>query len=121
MIQVLHSGTDHVVPIIVHRCGNNNARIHEASLQALLSMAARPNYGCSYLGPFALAPLPKKSQGASQMAQMNGRLSIVCELLTTYRSTSGLGIESLMSMCKDALDMPEEKVGITLHANPLFS
>lgn len=31
--QQLHLGMDPIMPIIVHRCGNLNSRIHESSLQ----------------------------------------------------------------------------------------
>ena len=57
------------------RCGNLNGRIHEASLQTLLTLASTHNLGPSYLGPYALVPLPKKSQvgGEGWQAEWVGR------------------------------------------------
>mmetsp|Transcript_7204 Transcript_7204/g.15720 ORF Transcript_7204/g.15720 Transcript_7204/m.15720 type:complete len:559 (-) Transcript_7204:921-2597(-) len=106
----LHSSMDALMPIIIHRCGNLNTRIHESSLQALMGVAAKQNFGCGYVGPFALAALPPRSKDASQVAQMYGRLDLLYSLLSTYKSTKGLAVEDVLVFAKQGLDMPDEKV-----------
>ena len=108
---VLRTGMDSLMPTLVHRCGNLNSRIHEASLQTLLGVASFPSFGCGYVGPFAMTELAKKNRDASQVAQMYGRLDLLHSLLVTYRSTDELSIDDLMRFSKMGLDMPDEKVG----------
>lgn len=107
---VLHASMDPLMPIIVHRCGNLNTRIHESSLQALLAVATVPIFGCSYVGPFALAELPKRNRDASQAAQMYGRLDLMCSLLAAFKTSQGLPTPDVMRFSKQGLENPDEKV-----------
>ena len=108
--QALRSGMDTLMPTLVHRCGNLNSRIHEASLQTLLGIASFQSFGYGYVGPFALTELAKKNRDASQSAQMYGRLDLLHSLLVTYRSTDDLSVDELLRFSKLGLDMPDEKV-----------
>ncbi|MEW5315540.1 MAG: hypothetical protein WDW38_006961 [Sanguina aurantia] len=108
---VLHFAAEALVKQLVHRCGNNNARISECSLQALLVLAAQPNFGVVYLGPFAIAPILKKAaDGTSANAQMVGRLDLVHALLATFNSTRGLSLQDVLLFTRTALDLPDDKV-----------
>lgn len=106
----LQSGTDTIVPLLIHRCGNLNSRIHETSMQAIMHMTGSAKFGCAYIGPFALAPLPKKAQGAGQTGQYCGRLDLIYHLLITFRSTQGLPVEDVFTFSRGALELAEEKV-----------
>ena len=113
---VLRSGMDPLMPTLVHRCGNLNSRIHEASLQALLGVASCSPFGYGYVGPFALTELAKKNRDASQSAQMYGRLDLLHSLLVTYRSTDDLSSEDILRFSKLGLDMPDDKVRNEAHS-----
>ncbi len=106
----LRQGVDPLMPILVHRCGNLNSRIHEASLQTLVSVASFPSFGVGYVGPFAIAELAKRGRDASHSAAMYGRLDLVCALLSTYRTMADLSVEAVLAFCKLGLEMPDDKV-----------
>jgi hypothetical protein len=98
------------MPTLVHRCGNLNTRIHESSLQSLLSIAACDGFGCGYIFPFAISELPKRGRDASQAAQMYGRLDLLHNLLSTYHSTKELSVNDVLQFSKQGLEMADDKV-----------
>lgn len=101
------NGVNKFVPLIIHRVGNLNARIHTASTQMLLFLAADRRVGLQAIGPFALAPL-KKSR--SQAALYVGRLDLVQQMLRQFSSTQGLSVGSVMTFAAAALDSPDDKL-----------
>ncbi|GAX84082.1 hypothetical protein CEUSTIGMA_g11506.t1 [Chlamydomonas eustigma] len=108
---ILQEGMNTLMPIMVHRCGNLNTRIHEAALQALLSVASFSSFGCGYVAPFAMAEVPKRGRDASQAAQMYGRLDLLSSLLNSNaRSLHEISVDEVMQFTKQGLDMPDEKV-----------
>lgn len=109
----MRTGAASLVPQLLHRCGNNNSRIHEASLQALLGMATCPTLGIAFLSPHVLTPLPARG---SKAAQITARLGLVSELLELQGNSKGaksggqiLDEGQVMGMCKQGLEMADEK------------
>eukprot|EP00798_Chlamydomonas_sp_ICE-L_P004082 gene4082-14182_t len=104
---------DVVLATLIHRCGNLNTRIHESSLDAIVSIAGYPNFGVAYVSPFALAPVPKVAKDANASAQMYGRLVLLSAMLSTLstgKPNEGLGLQETLSFAKQGLEMPDEKV-----------
>ncbi|KAJ9507631.1 hypothetical protein QJQ45_019198 [Haematococcus lacustris] len=64
----LREGMVGLVPLLVRRCGNANARINESAMQALLALATCPGLGGLFLGPFLLDPATLPSASASSAA-----------------------------------------------------
>lgn len=106
----LRTGMQPLMPILVHRCGNLNSRIHEASLQTLLSVASFSSFGCGFVGSFAMAEPSKRGRDASQAAQMYGRLDLMHGLLEAHRDDSDLAVEEVLKLSRRGLDMPDDKV-----------
>ncbi len=79
------------MPTLLHRVGNNNTRIQESAIQALLALANQPCLGLVYLAPHALSAIPKKSQqGAAAASQMSGRLELLtCMLNVQVKGCGG--------------------------------
>lgn len=84
--EVLAEGMDPLIPTLLHRSGNNNARIQECTIQALLTLASTQSLGLSYLAPHALSAIPTKksssSTGSSAATQMAGRLELLTSMLS---------------------------------------
>ncbi|EFJ46205.1 hypothetical protein VOLCADRAFT_105644 [Volvox carteri f. nagariensis] len=114
---VLSQGLEPLMPTLLHRVGNNNARI-------------QPSLGLAFLAPHALSAIPKKSQmGAAAASQMAGRLELITCMLNvqvqqqmgfgTAGRTAGAGgrgvpdalpAEEIVCFTRPALDMPDDKV-----------
>ncbi|KXZ47576.1 hypothetical protein GPECTOR_34g735 [Gonium pectorale] len=129
---VLTQGLEPLMPTLLHRVGNNNARIQETSIQALLTLANQPALGLAFLAPHALSAIPKKSQsGAAAAIQMSGRLELItCMLNVQVQQQMGFGTagrtpaaaaaagkggdalmaEDVVRFTRPALDMPDDKV-----------
>ncbi|KAG2485535.1 hypothetical protein HYH03_015705 [Edaphochlamys debaryana] len=128
--EVLTSCLEPLMHTLLHRVGNNNSRIQEASIQALLTLANQPPLGLGFLAQHALSPIPKKSsQGAAATAQMAGRLELItCMLNVQAQQQMGFGVagrssnpqialnanaidgEEVVRFTRPALDMPDDKV-----------
>eukprot|EP00873_Tetraselmis_striata_P015725 jgi/Tetstr1/435989/TSEL_024870.t1 len=89
--QALHEGLAKLLPTILQRVGNLNARIHSASLQALLFVAADRRVSTEFVGPYVLAPIKKKS---GQSALYIGRLELIQQMLKEFSSTRGLSVDA---------------------------
>eukprot|EP00198_Chlamydomonas_reinhardtii_P000992 XP_001690327.1 predicted protein [Chlamydomonas reinhardtii] len=124
---VLTQGLEPIMPTLLHRVGNNNSRIQETSIQALLTLANQPTLGLAFLGPHALSPIPKKSQqGSAAASQMCGRLELITCMLNVQQQlgfgTAGrvgpgggapkhtMADEEVVKFARPALDMPDDKV-----------
>ncbi|KAG2448917.1 hypothetical protein HYH02_006265 [Chlamydomonas schloesseri] len=126
---VLTQGLEPLMPTLLHRVGNNNSRIQETSIQALLTLANQPSLGLAFLAPHALSPIPKKSQqGSAAASQMSGRLELItCMLNVQVQQQLGFGTagrvgpgggappnvlsdEEVVKFARPALDMPDDKV-----------
>lgn len=105
--QALHEGLAKLLPTILQRVGNLNARIHSASLQALLFVAADRRVSTEFVGPYVLAPIKKKS---GQSALYIGRLELIQQMLKEFSSTRGLSVDAVMGFATAALDSPDEKL-----------
>ncbi|GIL78316.1 hypothetical protein Vretifemale_7762 [Volvox reticuliferus] len=132
---VLTQGLEPLMPTLLHRVGNNNARIQETSIQALLTLANQPALGLAFLGPHSLSAIPKKSQmGSAAASQMAGRLELItCMLNVQVQQQMGFGSagrtagatatgraamdalapEDVVRFTRPALDMPDDKVRAT--------
>ncbi|KAG2432807.1 hypothetical protein HXX76_008541 [Chlamydomonas incerta] len=126
---VLTQGLEPIMPTLLHRVGNNNSRIQETSIQALLTLANQPALGLAFLAPHALSAIPKKSQqGSAAASQMSGRLELItCMLNVQVQQQLGFGTagrvgpggsapknalsdEEVVKFARPALDMPDDKV-----------
>jgi hypothetical protein len=103
----LQAGLAKLMPTILARVGNINTRIHTASLQALLFVAADRRLSTEFVGPYVLAPPKKKSGQAPLLA---GRLELIQSLLKEFNSTRGMSVDSVMAFAQPALDSPDEKL-----------
>ena len=104
---VLYEAVSRLVPVLMHRVGNLNARIHAGASQTLMFLASERRIGPQVVGPYALAPF-KKSRSQSNM--YIGRLDLVQQMLKKFSSTQGLSVGSVMTFSAAALDSPDDKL-----------
>ena len=104
---VAYEAVNRLVPVLMHRVGNLNARIHTGASQTLMFLASERRIGPQVVGPYALAAF-KKSRSQSNM--YIGRLDLVQQMLKSFSSTQGLSVGSVMAFSAAALDSPDDKL-----------
>ena len=96
-----------LVPLVIHRVGNLNARIHTASTQTLMFLAADRRVGLQVIGPYVVVPI-KKTRSQSNI--YIGRLDLVQQMLKEFTSTQGLSVDAVMTFATPSLDSPDDKL-----------
>ncbi|KAK3283653.1 hypothetical protein CYMTET_8662 [Cymbomonas tetramitiformis] len=105
----IHDGLDEILPALIHRSGNINPRIAQASVSLLCDLSADPGCGLEYVAPFVLEPIKKtKNHTVAQL----GRLELLLKLLEKcgLHSRSGLNVENVLGFALATLETPDDKV-----------
>jgi len=104
---VVTSGLDMLVPIIVAKTSDRNARSIEGTRQALVYLARQPTVGCQPVMAHILTPV-----NAKEVAAIRGRLELISHLIDEFgfSKTSGLSLSAVMGFVRPHLDAPDEKV-----------
>ncbi|KAK3272939.1 hypothetical protein CYMTET_18794 [Cymbomonas tetramitiformis] len=108
---VIKENFDGLIPMLVHRSGNLNARISQGSTQLFLHFCKTPELGLEYLVPFMFEPIVFKSQ-KQQVAMYIGRLELLTLVLKEFEvgSTYDLSVDKVVEFAQPALGMPDEKL-----------
>ena len=85
---------DGVASTLVHKLGDNQARVREAALDALLALAACPPAGCEFVVRHAVRKLPPRQTG-KVWRPLASRLQLLRDLVDEYGVGHGTGLGSL--------------------------
>jgi len=99
-----------IAPALVHRAGNLNSRISQASIETLVLLAGEKPMGMQYISPFVMEPVKRTK---NQTTVMSGRLEMLMSLLDRYGLSDkggGLSARQLLYFTRSALEMPDDKV-----------
>jgi len=105
--EVISQGLDMLVPIIVAKTSDRNARSIEGTRQALVYLARQPTVGCQPVMAYILTPI-----NAKEVASIRGRLELISHLIDEFgfSKTSGLSLSAVMGFVRPHLEAPDEKV-----------
>jgi len=99
---------DMLVPIIVEKTSDRNARSIEGTRQALIFLARQPSVGCRPVQAHILTPIAN----LKDVAGIRGRLELITHVIDEFgfSKTSGMSLSSTMGFVRPHLDAPDEKV-----------
>lgn len=98
---------DAMLPIIVAKTSDRNARSLEATHRTLLAMAKVPHPGCRSIVSHVLTTV-----NAKKVTEICGRLELLEVLIdeSGFSKNGGLSLSAVMSWVKPHLEAPDEKV-----------
>jgi len=99
---------DAIVPMIVSKTSDRNARSIEGTRQALVFLARQPALGCQPIMAHILAPIAN----VKEVAAIRGRLELISHVIDEFgfEKKSGLSLSSVMGFVRPHLDATDEKV-----------
>lgn len=106
--QTLKQEVDHLVPVIVAKTSDRNARSIEGTRQALVFLARQPNVGCQQVVSHILTPITN----TKDVAAIRGRLELIGHIMDDFgfAKASGLSLSTVMGFVRPHLDAADEKV-----------
>jgi len=106
--QTLKKELDHLVPVIVAKTSDRNARSIEGTRQALVFLARQPNVGCQQVMSHILTPF----SSTKDVAAIRGRLELIGHFIDEFGfgKASGLSLSTVMGFVRPHLDATDEKV-----------
>mmetsp|Transcript_8005 Transcript_8005/g.9285 ORF Transcript_8005/g.9285 Transcript_8005/m.9285 type:complete len:542 (+) Transcript_8005:119-1744(+) len=107
--EVIHDGLDDLVPALIHRSGNLNPRISQASMSLICFLASELAVGVAYIAPFVLEPVKRMK---NQTAALTGRLELISRLLERcgLSDRTGFSVPKVLGFALPALETPDDKV-----------
>lgn len=104
----LKGEADKLVPVIVAKTSDRNARSIEGTRQALVFLARQPNIGCQQVVAHILTPVAN----TKDVAAIRGRLELVGHIIDEFGlgKASGLSLSTVMGFVRPHLDATDEKV-----------
>eukprot|EP00735_Rhodelphis_limneticus_P003823 TRINITY_DN15349_c0_g1::TRINITY_DN15349_c0_g1_i1::g.22781::m.22781 TRINITY_DN15349_c0_g1::TRINITY_DN15349_c0_g1_i1::g.22781 ORF type:complete len:560 (-),score=136.10,sp/O60308/CE104_HUMAN/23.40/8e-12,HEAT/PF02985.17/2e+02,HEAT/PF02985.17/94,HEAT/PF02985.17/0.42,HEAT/PF02985.17/1.3e+03,CLASP_N/PF12348.3/0.0011,HEAT_2/PF13646.1/1.6,HEAT_2/PF13646.1/1.2e+03 TRINITY_DN15349_c0_g1_i1:171-1850(-) len=96
-----------LIPILVSRIGDSNARVHEASCHALIFMARLRTVGPEAVFPHCVIPFTNQKK----TRHIRGRLLLLRRAIPEFTfADSGMSCERVMALPRPALAIPDDKV-----------
>lgn len=106
--ELLTKEVDAIMPIIVGKTSDRNARSIEGTRQALVFLARQPTVGCQPVMAHILNPITN----AKEVAAIRGRLELISHVIDEFgfSKSSGLALSAVMGFVRPHLDATDEKV-----------
>lgn len=106
--EVLQQAVDNVVPIIVAKTSDRNARSIEGTQQALVFLARQQNVGCQQVVSHILTPIAN----TKDVAAIRGRLELIGHVINEFGlgKASSLSLSTIMGFVRPHLEAADEKV-----------
>lgn len=98
-----------MIPIVVAKTSDRNARSIEATRQALVFLARQPHVGCPRVMSHILAPI----SNAKDIAAIRGRLELIGHVMDEFgfsKKEASLSLSTVMTFVRTHLDATDEKV-----------
>lgn len=108
--EVLARGADSIIPVIVQKTSDRNARSIEATRQALVFLSKQPAVGCQQVMSHILA---SATITAKDHAAIRGRLECMEHFIAEFgfdKKNSGLSLGAVMTFVRTHLEAADEKV-----------
>lgn len=110
-LEEVHDRLDEIMPALMHRTGNLNVRISQASMELVVFLAGERSVGIQYITPYVLETVRKSKNATSVLA---GRLELLQHLLNVFQlqkeGTGGFTVERVLNFAVPALETPDDKV-----------
>lgn len=110
-LEEVHDRLDEIMPALMHRTGNLNVRISQASMEVVVFLAGERSVGLQYVLPYVLEPTKKTKNATSVLA---GRLELLQHLLNVFQiqkeGSGGLTVDRVLNFSVPALETPDDKV-----------
>jgi len=106
--EVLNKQVDTIIPIVVGKTSDRNARSIEGTRQALVFFARQSTVGCQQAVAHMLTPITN----TKDLKAIQGRLELIDHMIGEFgfAKTGGLSLSSVMAFVRPHLDAPDEKV-----------
>jgi len=105
---LIQEGVHTLVPIIVAKSSDRNARSIEGTQAALVFLARQPLVGCQPVMTHMLMPIAS----AKEVAAIRGRLELISQFISEFgfSKSSGMSLSAVMGFVRPHLDATDEKV-----------
>lgn len=106
--ETLNKEIDNIIPIVVAKTSDRNARSIEGTRQALVFFARQSGVGCQQVSAHMLTAVAN----GKDVAAIRGRLELIGHMIGEFgfAKTSGLSLSTVMAFVRPHLDAPDEKV-----------
>jgi hypothetical protein len=106
--ELAREGVHTLVPIIVAKTSDRNARSIEGTQAALVALAKEPLVGCQPVMTHMLMPIAS----AKEIAAIRGRLELIQQFISEFgfSKSSGMSLSAVMTFVRPHLDAADEKV-----------
>merc|ERR1719163_1125527 len=106
--ELAREGAHTLVPIIVSKSSDRNARSIEGTKTGLVFLARQPLVGCQAVMTHMLMPIAS----AKEVAAIRGRLELITQFITEFgfSKTSAMSLSAVMGFVRPHLDATDEKV-----------
>merc|ERR1711907_708678 len=106
--ETLSAEVDNVIPIIVAKTSDRNARSIEGTRQALVFLARHSTVGSQQVFAHILTPI----NNAKEVAAIRGRLELIGHIIEEFglSKASSLSLSTVMAFVRPHLDATDEKV-----------
>jgi len=106
--ELVQEGVHKLVPIIVAKSSDRNARSIEGTQAALVFLARQPLVGCQPVMTHMLLPIAS----AKEVAAIRGRLELISQFISEFgfSKSSGMSLSAVMGFVRPHLDATDEKV-----------
>lgn len=106
--QLVSAELDIILPIIVAKTSDRNARSIEGTRQAIVYLARQPTLGCQPVMAHILALITN----AKEVAAIRGRLELIAHIIDEFgfNKNSGMSLSAVMGFVRPHLDASDEKV-----------
>lgn len=106
--EVLKAEVDTLVPVLVGKTSDRNARSIEGTRQALVFLARQPSVGCQQVVGHILQPFAN----SKDVAAIRGRLEMIGHFIGEFglSKASTMSLSSVMGFVRPHLDATDEKV-----------
>lgn len=105
--EMAREGVHTLLPIILAKASDRNARSMEGTQSALVYIARQPLVGCQAVTTHMLLPIAS----AKEVAAIRGRLELITQFISEFGfKSAGMSLSAVMGFVRPHLDATDEKV-----------
>lgn len=107
--EILVTEIDRIIPIVVAKTSDRNARSMEAARKGVVFLAKQPHIGCQRVMSHILAPI----SNVKDISAIRGRLELIEHIMGEFglsKNQGGLSLSGIMTFTRTHLEAADEKV-----------